>query len=481
MRSLLFSALVASLALCLSSPLAARAHAVAPIVSSLLPATMTASEDLGPLSASICDTELPATKRSCSQCVTAGYIWRTSKRAIKTADNYEGGCVDPSAVLSLPITTALSHSNWHLAVTSLDGCPAADFDNVPTRQSASFNTLNNRIAAQADDCAPWQKTNITDLPWTTFQAMSKEAKQARLWKAITASSYPMDELPTAALPTNVSARIFVPWYPPETYLWPSDILALDRQGVKIFHTYGIVGTGQVTIDSQSIFSGLLGSSTTPPTATPVIIRLSQAAVQTNISGLAVKFLIDGLPSENVVAIHSLDEQPTSYFFTNELNTVNPMPTTPTLQFLNVVLRGEQELVIPADRLPASAETIPLDRVTMVNADGSTPEHISTPAKIFFVPTDAVKNATDPLDARDFRVVLSELPVGITLYELYGCPSLDSCDNSTDGNSHYIGELSLTSQLVIGPYGDQQLHFQHQTAVNAKPGSTCPFAALRSRS
>ena len=90
----------------------------------------TSTVDLNILSPTTCNADEPATKQSCPLCVADGFTWQTSRRAIKTGDNYDGSCVDQSAA---PSDVVVQDGDWHRVVSTLDSCPSVAYSDRQAR------------------------------------------------------------------------------------------------------------------------------------------------------------------------------------------------------------------------------------------------------------------------------------------------------------------------------------------------------------
>jgi hypothetical protein len=176
-------------------------------------------------------------------------------------------------------------------------------------------------------------------------------------------------------------------------------------------------------------------------------------------GLAWKAFVNGKPSENVSALYTLTGQGNNYnFFANELsNYVSPSTDSLGSVILFGLVSTKPTLVVMND----------MAEVTQAGGTVAAPK---APTQIYFVPRAEVKTrfATTP---HDFRHDLATLGAGSRLYDVYATsmeiktsifPSLASqYANERRTSARKIGELELTSPLIVSAFGDNGVFFKHQ--------------------
>lgn len=176
-------------------------------------------------------------------------------------------------------------------------------------------------------------------------------------------------------------------------------------------------------------------------------------------GLAWKAFVDGKPSENVSALYTLTGQGGNYnFFANELSNY-VSPSTDSLG--SVILFG---LVSTKPTLVTMND---MSEVTQKGAAVATPK---APTQIYFVPRPEVKTKF-ATTAHDFRHDLATLGAGSRLYDVYATsmeiktsilPSLQTqYANQRRASAKKIGELELTSPMIVSAFGDNGVFFKHQ--------------------
>ncbi|HBD96306.1 MAG: hypothetical protein A2015_15395 [Spirochaetes bacterium GWF1_31_7] len=275
-----------------------------------------------------------------------------------------------------------------------------------------------------------------------YQSKTALEKQNLLWRQIESSEY--TSLPTKGVSPFDIFKLFQVKYLTPTITHQSDEMPLNRK--RLIHSYGSVAKIQYTPSAGSAqYTGLFKS------VLHGIIRAS--VVQYNPDnlqpGIALKFLIDGKPSLNTVALHTIDGQGKNYnYFAYPLSNIIPPPKSSLMMsILNVFTKAAQ--VFNPD---GSALKVSLKPFAEINADGSIESNPIGPEQIFFYP--ATGTAEDSNDNRDFRLKLNELSEGSKLFDVFVKPA----DETT--GLILIGEINLESRFIASKYGDEKIFFQH---------------------
>lgn len=177
-------------------------------------------------------------------------------------------------------------------------------------------------------------------------------------------------------------------------------------------------------------------------------------------GLAVKFLIDGKPSENFSALVSLTGQGNNYnFFANEFSNIVPVVNQVGPKLINFIFR----------RVTKHPTKLSLEDLSETDQQGQPQSNPCYPAQIFLVPNPAVQFPDSP--PHDFRNDLATIAPGTPLFSVYAVDSsLEKKETSTldqplRQNARWIGFIETTSEFVCSAYGDSQLFFRHQRFRN----------------
>lgn len=175
-------------------------------------------------------------------------------------------------------------------------------------------------------------------------------------------------------------------------------------------------------------------------------------------GLAIKFLVDGQPSENISALVSLTGQGKNYnFFANEFSNIVPVVRQIGPKLINLIFRR-------VSRYPTK---LSMEDCSRIDQNGEAVASPHAPEQIFLVPTPAVQQSEQP---HDFREDMVTIPVGTTVFDVYGVdPHTIAGDaTTTEGyrqQAQLIGHIATDSEFVASFYGDSQLFFRHQRFRN----------------
>ncbi|WP_131778720.1 hypothetical protein [Legionella bozemanae] len=271
-----------------------------------------------------------------------------------------------------------------------------------------------------------------------YQDLSAAEKQALLWNEITLSNA---EEPLPPLTGNsyneVLEKIKGLFHLKPTFDHASDEIPEGR--VKIIHANGSVGKITLIPAAGHPFTGIYQSGGIG------VARLSLAtppAEDNYIPGMAVKILVSKHPSLNLHIMNLLEGQKDNWnYFAKDFSNKIPHPTSWTLTAIEKIFEFTRD---PANNLP-------LWHLAAWTSEGKYKGIPIFPERIYFRPTDLVKNLIPENSREDFRVSLLQVPMG-PLYEIYG---------EYQGTEYHIGTLMLESPLLASNYGDQKLFFQHQ--------------------
>jgi len=256
--------------------------------------------------------------------------------------------------------------------------------------------------------------------------------------------------------------------------FPSEILGIKRK--KLIHTVGNVGKVQFIAAPNSPYTGVfegtdnvllrLSAASAPDTS-----KTSAAGATDNFKpGFGIKFLIDGQPSVNLVAMYSVNGQPSWNFFANDFS--NHIPSASGVA-----------LTLVAKKFSTATpwvQTMGLESLASWTQKGQsrTPKY---PFKLVFRPTSDVSHLfSDDYQGVYYTDQLQKIRVGSIIYDVYA--------EATPGATlQKIGSLKTTSPFVPSKWGDESLFFQHtrmdvdllahQDWVSSTPKFGCPFAFL----
>lgn len=226
---------------------------------------------------------------------------------------------------------------------------------------------------------------------------------------------------------------------------------------KPIHPYGAMAKVKFIPVANNGYTGLFQG------ADHGLLRLSVTGLPSDrgfAPGLAWKVLVDGKPSENVSALYTLSGQGQNHnFFANELSNYVSPEVNETL--------GTTALFSAVSTKPTLVMMNDMAEVTQKGVAVLTPK---APTQIYFVPRPEVKTKFSTA-AHDFRYDLATLGAGSKLYDVYATTMEIKTSILPSTNSRYaserrasakkIGELELTSPMIVSAFGDTGVFFKHQ--------------------
>ena len=299
------------------------------------------------------------------------------------------------------------------------------------------------IASDGDMLQPATPTPAPSVSLTATQPLTATQRQEQLWARTCATAYAV--LPsTAEAPMGqplkalgiIGSMLWSKTFRQETVFKPFDVssdLRPDRQ--KLFHTFGTAAKATYIPEQNHPYDGIFR------TGSPCYVRLSLASSEDNyVPGVSVKFLVDGKPSVNIVALPSLDSQTSHDFFARECTTYFP-PATGPARVLETVLgwlsRGRG----------INPRKICLQPLADTTRSGGTVIAGRAPDRLI------LRNPghhLDPTGQQDFRQALADrFEKGDSLCELWS-------------DEVKLGTLQLDSKFVPSTFGDREVSFQHNS-------------------
>lgn len=285
--------------------------------------------------------------------------------------------------------------------------------------------------------------------YSKYQAMTACDKEADIWEKITTSQY--ETLPewTGSEIGPLLMRVM---------LDPLNIFGIVREYVRVtvsldrdvsepnrkrsIHTFGSVAKIKFVAAANQPFTGLYKGVECG------VARLSVAAMPSDngmTPGLGMKFLIDGKPSANFVAMNSLEEQQGFNFFEKDFSSQIEVPADNA--FLNFGL-SIFELVTKDGTLVDVAFMAELE----TNGDVISTANADAPWILKLEPNPAFNFSQEKHEYRDD---LNALPANTLLYKVYG-------KRRNENNYIFIGDVITKSTFVSSKYGDEDLFFRHDT-------------------
>jgi hypothetical protein len=189
-------------------------------------------------------------------------------------------------------------------------------------------------------------------------------------------------------------------------------------------------------------------------------------------GLGLKFLRDGVPSANLVAMWSVDGQDTWNFFQHEFTTHISDPTTTGPKVLAEKFKAATPLIT----------SVGLSDFAQYGQDGKLISSPKFPFGLVFKPNPTLQSQYSNDFTEVFTAQLQRIPAGTTLYSVHAIAEPNSAPV-------LIGNLVLQSNPTTSYFGDKYMFFKHQDMqedVKLRPewkshlltsSSGCPFAKV----
>jgi len=271
----------------------------------------------------------------------------------------------------------------------------------------------------------------------SYRGASAAEKQNALWQAVLDTRYP--SLPPIRFSYMWSvlrgAIIFTLRKP---FVTVSDV---RPPRAKLFHPWGTAAKMRFIADGDHQYTGLF------KTGARGLVRLSLAMDVTRYSpGGGFKFLVDGQPSQNLVAVPGLDPFESHDFFGPPLTNVLAAPTRPPFS------RG---WIFSYTWMSTVANPVvqPLGHLAEVTARGEKVTDAKAPYRVYLRPAQGI--GFDPKTTYDFREELTKsIPEGTTIYRMYGIAEQGSVDEV------YLGRVVTESSFVAAFFVDRLLAFEH---------------------
>ena len=285
------------------------------------------------------------------------------------------------------------------------------------------------------------RSEDNDFSSAKYQALSAKAKQDKLWGKIVENTTSYGWFSAIS-----AARIFLESMKP-TFDYYSDSMPSGRN--KYIHSVGRVAKVKF-IPSSTKYSGIFKGNNFG------IIRLScakepnekqtsaQQALDNFTPGFGLKFLRDGMPSANLVAMFSVNGQNSWNFFKNDFTNHIPLPEGTALKILGKKFSEATPYI----------GTLGTKTLGEYDSTGNKENSLNIPFKLVFKPTATLKNMFPDEFKYDFLTQLGMVKSDTILYEVH------AIEDPKIGKLEKIGELITTSDFTTSRFGDKDLFFQH---------------------
>jgi len=284
-----------------------------------------------------------------------------------------------------------------------------------------------------------------DFSSSTYNKLTREEKFNKIWSKVTEERVPYGWYSKITL-----IKLFFLDLKP-TMEYKSDAFPSGRQ--KLIHSVGTVGMVEfkATDDTTSNpYSGVFKG------CSHVILRMSVAkepdeskktangADDNFVPGFGIKFLRDGVPSGNMVAMYSVNGQASWNFFKNE--------------FSNHIAKAEgvAGMLIEKKFSTVTQYTVQVglkDMATYGQDGHDYSNNLKFPYKIIYRPTPEAKALFTDYWSSNYLPQLESIPVDFVLYDVLALDGPLS-------NPVKIGELITRTKQTRSKWGDKTLFFRH---------------------
>lgn len=273
-----------------------------------------------------------------------------------------------------------------------------------------------------------------------YEALPAAEKLRELFEVrIRGTEYPAGDYPSLLKGLLPAAKTLLPHLLKSSLTRVAD--EFPKPKLKYIHTFGSTAKVELVPAEGSPYTGLFRGGAG-------LLRFSQAGPPIlgigNVPGLGLKLLVDGRPSENLVAMYGLNSQgPGTSVFQREFSNILPAPKG--------IIMNSIRLAFEAVVGKGNGFVQPVDGMAAVDRHGNDVADPKAPYRIVFEPTGDYPYTTETRN--DFREDLDTLPEGTVLYRIWGI-------DEPGGPRVAMGTLVSRSEFVASSYGDLMLFFKH---------------------
>jgi hypothetical protein len=279
-----------------------------------------------------------------------------------------------------------------------------------------------------------------------YLKLSANAKMKHLWNEITENTHSGDWFGLHTITGLFGEDLHA------TFDHLGDVLPEGRE--KLIHSVGSIAKAKFIPTEDHPYTGILRSG-----CDNVLLRLStgkpydtkktnpEAALFNFVPGLAIKFLIDGKPSTNTVAMHSTSGQNSWNFFENDF--------TPQFDINYDMSFAEKLVAAKFTEISYYISTLGNREMCSIDQDGTevSKGEDRFPFKLIFRAPNKIKKTMSQKFTEDYTKVVAEFPKDTIIFEVYALDDFDCEEN-------YIGEIKLTSRFTTSEFADTKLFFKH---------------------
>ncbi len=238
---------------------------------------------------------------------------------------------------------------------------------------------------------------------------------------------------------------------------------------KLVHCFGAAGSMTFTPRPDSPYTGVLAEPA------DVIVRLADAANPSDPhmpynQSVAVKFLVDGRPSVNLLTLADPEGQGAdTNFFARDLATYSGCPSSFALKVCYVAF--QRAIADPAisHGCPQSARQLPLHALAAISGHGASVhlDRVRAPVGIRLQPAEGLRGwwaeTVQEHPGEDWRLTLGRIPEKSHLYDVVAATpatGLAPGQRPDPERPRVIGRLDTLTRLLPSAFADRRLMFQH---------------------
>lgn len=303
--------------------------------------------------------------------------------------------------------------------------------------------------------------NCEDFSSNEYFKLSAKVKSDKLWKKISENQESLGWYSTLSLMTIFLENAEL------TFREKGDIIPTGRD--KLIHTVGNIAKAEFVAEKDSPYTGVFKGSQnmyirfsiakkSDPTKTS-----AEGAYGNFVPGISMKFLVDGHPSSNLMAMYSTHGQPSWNFFWGDFTNSFRIPDDSA--------KDEKALAAKFSSVTYWISSLGVKDMATYEEAGNFYENPVYPFKLIFRPTDAVKNLFPDNFVAEYTEQLKTIPVGTVVYDVYAIDE-PGC------NEQKIGYIRINTELITSKWADESMFFRHGLIDDDDKGDHADFAKYR---
>lgn len=303
--------------------------------------------------------------------------------------------------------------------------------------------------------------NCDDFSSAEYFKLSAKEKSDKLWEKISENEEPFSFYSNFQVAKIFFEDVSV------TFKEMGDLMPSGRK--KLIHTVGNIAKAEFVAEKDTIYTGIFKGSKN------MYLRYSLAkksdpsktsayeAYGNFVPGISMKFLVDGQPSSNLMAMYTTHGQPSWNPFWNDFTNSFRIPDDSAM--------AEKALAAKFSSATSWVSSLGVKDMAIYDEAGNYYENPIYPYKVIFRPTDAVKNLFPDDYTEDFKEQLKTIPAGTVIYDVYAIDE-PGCDEQK------IGFIRINTKLNTSRWADESMFFRHGLIDNDDKGDHADFVKFR---